>query len=199
MPHISRYYFDISLFEDNPYKQSHEGPEITLLELQERIRRLNIYICELETDNKRLQLGEGSCVCRFKSSCLPQENRGMVGREEKPLTRERCSDEDLSMCDSAFNSAESLGLTISRSGTKTAQAEKEVLESKRNLTLNDQNCGSMDFGVEETLQNTDPSSQISCDPFSLPHLPIQTLQHLALPSFTSAASPSLIQGNGIAD
>ena len=84
MPHISRYYFDISLFEDDPYKQSHAGPEITLLELQERIRRLDIYICELETDNKRLQLGECSCVCRFKSSCLPQENRAEWNNPDPP-------------------------------------------------------------------------------------------------------------------
>ena len=59
MPQISRYYFDISLFE-----QGSPDPEITLVELQERIRRLETHVSELEKEIERLQDVERNCVCQ---------------------------------------------------------------------------------------------------------------------------------------
>ena len=105
MSDISRYFFDIHLFET---ESKNLGSQVTLVELQDRIRSLEKYIMQLEGEVGVLQSLEIECDCGKKVGLtsrgqkqIDQPKEGEVGKPERP--------------DSGFNSAESGGFVKYRS------------------------------------------------------------------------------------
>lgn len=106
MSDISRYFFDIHLFET---ESKNLDSQVTLVELQDRIRSLEKYIMQLEEEVGELQSLEIECDCGKKVGLTsPGQEKQMdqakvedVGKPERP--------------DSGFNSAESAGFVKYRS------------------------------------------------------------------------------------
>ena len=119
MSNISRYFFDIHLFETG---SENFGSQVTLVELQDRIRSLEKYIVQLEGEMGKLQSLEIECDCGKKVGLTlsGQEKLKDQAKEEEVRKPERP--------DSGFNSAESGGFVKYRSESEDMKAEDKTFD-----------------------------------------------------------------------